>query len=111
MIDKALATLAERRGLWLGDDLTRTALIANLIEQPRRIRSPRFCSPVPPELPAFPNGTLYRTRADQNPREGFASRRNWCITECAQGEATVPCQIRNEAQVFPCWQKNFRLRA
>ena len=36
LIDDALTTLAELRGLWLGDDLTTMALIASLIEQAER---------------------------------------------------------------------------
>lgn len=36
LIDNALATLAERRGLWLGDDLAAMALLASLIEQAER---------------------------------------------------------------------------
>jgi hypothetical protein len=36
LIDSALATLAERRGAWLGDDLAAIALIASLIEQAER---------------------------------------------------------------------------
>ena len=36
LIDDALTTLAERRGLWLGDDLTAMALVASLIEQAER---------------------------------------------------------------------------
>src|SRR5215470_16441101 len=36
LIDDALATLAERRGAWLGDDLTAITLIASLIEQAER---------------------------------------------------------------------------
>jgi hypothetical protein len=33
LIDDALTTLAQRRGLWLGDDLIAIALIASIIEQ------------------------------------------------------------------------------
>jgi hypothetical protein len=36
LIDDALTTLAERRGLWLGDDLATIALITSLIEQAER---------------------------------------------------------------------------
>jgi hypothetical protein len=36
LIDDALATLAERRGLWLGDDLTTIALAVSLIKQAER---------------------------------------------------------------------------
>jgi len=36
LIDDALATLAERRGLWLGDNLNPIALLASLIEQAER---------------------------------------------------------------------------
>jgi hypothetical protein len=36
LIDDALATLAERRGAWLGDDLTAITLIASLIDQAER---------------------------------------------------------------------------
>jgi len=36
LIDHALAELAERRGAWLGDDLTAITLIASLIEQAER---------------------------------------------------------------------------
>jgi hypothetical protein len=36
LIDEALATLAERRGCWLGDDLAAIALIASLVEQAER---------------------------------------------------------------------------
>jgi hypothetical protein len=36
LIDDALATLAERRGAWLGDDLTATTLIGSLIDQAER---------------------------------------------------------------------------
>lgn len=36
LIDDALATLAERRGLWLGDDITMMALVASLIDQAQR---------------------------------------------------------------------------
>jgi len=36
LIDNALATLAERRGSWLGDDLAAITLIASLIEQAER---------------------------------------------------------------------------
>src|SRR6266536_1757710 len=36
LIDDALATLAERRGAWLGDDLTAITLIASLIHQAAR---------------------------------------------------------------------------
>jgi hypothetical protein len=36
LIDDALTTLAERRGAWLGDDLTAITLIASLIDQAER---------------------------------------------------------------------------
>jgi hypothetical protein len=36
LIDDALAVLAERRGCWLGDDLSAIALIASLVEQAER---------------------------------------------------------------------------
>jgi hypothetical protein len=36
LIDDAVAALAERRGAWLGDDLSTIALIASLIEQGER---------------------------------------------------------------------------
>jgi hypothetical protein len=36
LIDDALTTLAERRRLWLGDDLTAIALVTSLIEQAER---------------------------------------------------------------------------
>jgi hypothetical protein len=36
LIDDALAALAERRGAWLGDDLTAIALLASLIDQAER---------------------------------------------------------------------------
>jgi len=36
LIDDALATLAERRGAWLGDDLTAITLITSLIDQAER---------------------------------------------------------------------------
>jgi hypothetical protein len=36
LIDDALATLAQRRGAWLGDDLTAMTLIASLIDQAER---------------------------------------------------------------------------
>lgn len=36
LIDDALATLAERRGAWLGDDLTAIILISSLIHQAER---------------------------------------------------------------------------
>ena len=36
LIDDALATLAERRGAWLGDDLAAMTLVASLIEQAER---------------------------------------------------------------------------
>ncbi len=36
LIDDALATLAERRGAWIGDDLTAITLIASLIDQAER---------------------------------------------------------------------------
>ena len=36
LIDGALAALAERRGAWLGDDLTAITLIASLIGQAER---------------------------------------------------------------------------
>ena len=36
LIDDALATLAERRGAWLGDDLTAITLIASLTGQAER---------------------------------------------------------------------------
>ena len=36
LIDDALACLAERRGAWLGDDLTAITLIASLIDQAER---------------------------------------------------------------------------
>ena len=36
LIDDALAMLAERRGAWLGDDLTAITLIASLIDQAER---------------------------------------------------------------------------
>jgi hypothetical protein len=36
LIDNALTTLAQRRGLWLGDDLTAIALITSLTEQAER---------------------------------------------------------------------------
>jgi hypothetical protein len=36
LIDDALARLAERRGAWLGDDLTVITLIASLIDQAER---------------------------------------------------------------------------
>jgi hypothetical protein len=35
-VDDALAALAERRGAWLGDDLTAITLIASLIDQAER---------------------------------------------------------------------------
>ena len=37
LIDDALTTLAERRGAWLGDDLTAITLIASLIDQAERM--------------------------------------------------------------------------
>ncbi|GAA3671034.1 hypothetical protein GCM10022267_67340 [Lentzea roselyniae] len=40
LIDDALDTLAERRGIWLGDDLATMTLIARLIEQAGRLESP-----------------------------------------------------------------------
>jgi hypothetical protein len=36
LIDDALAALAERRGAWLGDDLTAITLLASLIDQASR---------------------------------------------------------------------------
>jgi hypothetical protein len=36
LIDDAVAALAERRGAWLGDDLSTIALITSLIEQAER---------------------------------------------------------------------------
>jgi hypothetical protein len=36
LIDHAVATLAERRRAWLGDDLTAITLIASLIDQAER---------------------------------------------------------------------------
>jgi hypothetical protein len=36
LIDDALTTLAERRGAWLGDDLTAIILLASLIDQAER---------------------------------------------------------------------------
>ncbi|WP_234811449.1 hypothetical protein [Mycolicibacterium elephantis] len=36
LIDDAVAALADRRGVWLGDDLASIALIASLIEQAER---------------------------------------------------------------------------
>ena len=36
LIDDALAALAERRGAWLGDDLTTITLLASLIDQAER---------------------------------------------------------------------------
>jgi hypothetical protein len=36
LIDTALAALAERRGAWLGDDLTAITLITSLIDQAER---------------------------------------------------------------------------
>ena len=36
LIDDALATLAQRHGAWLGDDLTAITLIASLIDQAGR---------------------------------------------------------------------------
>lgn len=36
LIDDALATLAERRGAWLGDNLTAITLLASLIDQAER---------------------------------------------------------------------------
>ena len=36
LIDNALYTLAERRGAWLGDDLTAIILLASLIDQAER---------------------------------------------------------------------------
>jgi hypothetical protein len=36
LIDDALTTLAERRRLWLGDDLTTIGLVTSLIEQAER---------------------------------------------------------------------------
>ena len=36
LIDDALTALAERRGAWLGDDLTAITLIASLIDQAER---------------------------------------------------------------------------
>jgi hypothetical protein len=36
LIDDALAALAERRGAWLGDDLTAMTLLASLIDQAER---------------------------------------------------------------------------
>jgi hypothetical protein len=36
LIDEALATLAKRRGAWLGDDLTAITLLASLIDQAER---------------------------------------------------------------------------
>jgi len=36
LVDDALATLADRRGAWLGDDLTTITLIASLIDQAER---------------------------------------------------------------------------
>ncbi|UUV36045.1 hypothetical protein NQK81_22270 [Amycolatopsis roodepoortensis] len=36
LVDNALAALAERRGLWLGDDLTAIGLVSSLIEQAER---------------------------------------------------------------------------
>jgi hypothetical protein len=37
LIDDALASLAERRGKWLGDPLASITLIASLIEQAKRM--------------------------------------------------------------------------
>jgi hypothetical protein len=37
LIDDALAALAARRGVWLGDDLAAMALVASLIEQAERL--------------------------------------------------------------------------
>ena len=36
LIDDAVSTLAQRRGAWLGDDLTAITLIARLIDQAER---------------------------------------------------------------------------
>ncbi len=36
LIDDALAQLAERRGSWIGDDITTMTLIASLIQQAER---------------------------------------------------------------------------
>jgi hypothetical protein len=36
LIDDAVAALADRRGVWVGDDLSTIALIASLIEQAER---------------------------------------------------------------------------
>lgn len=36
LIDDAVAALAERRGVWLGDDLATITLVASLIEQAQR---------------------------------------------------------------------------
>ncbi len=36
LIDDAMATLAERRGAWLGDEITAITLIASLIDQAER---------------------------------------------------------------------------
>ncbi|MEU8413852.1 hypothetical protein AB0C24_13760 [Amycolatopsis japonica] len=36
LIDDALTALAERRGLWLGDDLATITLVVSLIEQAER---------------------------------------------------------------------------
>lgn len=36
LIDDAVAVLAERRGVWLGDDIATMALIASLIDQAQR---------------------------------------------------------------------------
>jgi hypothetical protein len=44
LIDDALATAAERRGAWLGDDLTAITLIASLIDQAERCLPERVTS-------------------------------------------------------------------
>jgi hypothetical protein len=67
LIDDALATLAERRGAWLGDDLTAITLIASLIDQAERCL---------PEL-------VHNARANG---------RNW--HQIAQAPATSPDQAR-----------------
>jgi hypothetical protein len=36
LIDDALSTLADRRGIWLGDDLATIALLTSLIDQAQR---------------------------------------------------------------------------
>ncbi|WP_085231680.1 hypothetical protein [Mycobacterium conspicuum] len=36
LIDDAVAALTDRRGVWLGDDLTAVALVASLIQQAER---------------------------------------------------------------------------